>query len=180
MLAGEVGGGDLGGRALGEERAGRHRQGRGDRTEQAGGEDDVRAAGRAGHAGDDPEDRREAVVGAVDRAGDPAGPAVMPAFAAENPVQAHLGTGRNLLRRLDGERPTGVEVGERRDGAGAQLAEGDGVRLLLEPDLVEHAVGVGVAGRALLDLVSDLELERLLVGEQSVDRRNADLQAPPR
>jgi len=36
------------------------------------------------------------------------------------------------------------------------------MRLLLDAHLLEHAVGLEVTGRPLLDLVGDLKLERLL------------------
>ena len=82
---------DLGGRALGEIGAGRHRERRADRAEQARRSAPVRAAGRAREPGDEAEHRGEAVVGAVDRARDPAARAAVPALAAEDPSEPHRG-----------------------------------------------------------------------------------------
>src|SRR5205085_8966726 len=88
---------DLGRGALGEEGAGCHRKGRGDRPGKSGGEHEARAAGGAGDAGHDPEDRRKPVVGAVDRARDPAAALLVPGLAIEN-------AGEALLRARGGNR----------------------------------------------------------------------------
>ena len=86
-LARDVGRRDLVLGALGQERSGRHRQRRGDRARQAGGQHGAVAAGRARHAGDDPEHGGQPVVGAVDRAGDPARTGAVPLLASEDLVQ---------------------------------------------------------------------------------------------
>src|ERR1039458_7736437 len=128
----------------------------------------MRAARRAGEAGDQPEDRREPVVGAIDDPRDPAARPAMPALASEDPGEPNL----RALRAC-----TALD---RRHAPGAQLRERDGVLLLLVANLPEQHVGVRVAGRALLDLGRDLLLHRLLACEQAIDRRQACLQTPPR
>ena len=79
--------------SLGQKGAGGHRQRGGDRARQSGREDRARASRGARDAGHDPEHGGQPVVGAVDRAGDPAGAAGMPLLAAEDPVEPSAGSG---------------------------------------------------------------------------------------
>ncbi len=126
---------------------GTHRNRRGECAGQA--RDEHEIAGslvRRGGPGDDPEDRGQAVVDAVDRAPDPAPAAAVPCFATEDRVQRRLDV---AARRQSGD--TAAEEGP----------EGPGMLGVLAADLAEERIGGGVAGHlrmrsghpALLDLL---------------------------
>ena len=124
-----VGRRDLSLRALGEVGTRGHRETRGDRPEQACREHEARAPRRAGYAGHDAEHGGEAVVGAVDRAGDPARPGAVPGFAAEDTVEPALHAGRCSISGLMGD---------------LHRLERSRMALLFDADLLQHGVGVRV------------------------------------
>src|SRR4029453_12537117 len=102
----------------------------GPRPGGSGGEHHFAAARVAGHAGDDAEDRPEAVVDAVDRVADPAGAADVPALAAQD--------------RLEGRARC-------RDGATGERPADDRVIPLLDHRLFRDLAigGIGEAGHQL-------------------------------
>ena len=163
----DVGRGDFRLRALGQERARRHRQGRRHGAGQAGGEHEARPPGRAGDAADDAEHRGQAVVRAVDRARDPAAACLVPRLAPENPVEPRLRARYRHRRGLVTLRPL------------AHLLDRERVGALLLADLAQEPVGLGIAGRALVEVVDLVVLRGFARGEEPVDRRQARLGPEP-
>ena len=136
----------------------------------------ARAAGRARDAGHDPEHRSEPVVGAVDRARDPAGAGPVPLLASEDPVEPgpRPGMDRGPPRRRAEEAERAVA--HRRGITGARprahVGHGQRVRALLLADLAQQPIGLEVSGRALVEVVDLLVLGRLARGQQPVDGRD--------
>jgi hypothetical protein len=135
-------------------RARAHRQRARQRPGESGGEHHFAAARIAGHAGDDAEDRAEAVVDAVDRVADPAGAADVPALAAQN----------RLERRA-----------RRRDGATGERPQDDRVIPLLDHRLFRDLAigGIGEAGHQLLVFLFGFVLLLLEAMEHDVGIGNA-------
>ena len=181
-LALDVRGRDLGLGALGQERSGRHRQRRRDRARQPGGQHGARAAGRAGNAGDDPEHRGQPVVGAVDRARDPAAAGPVPLLAPEDPVEPGAGARYSQRRGVEARArsPICAPVRSSTDPEPARMSctasacERSSLRMSRSSPSVTR-----VAGRALVEVVDLLVLGRLARGEQPVDRRDPGLEAEP-
>src|SRR5436305_11228060 len=102
----------------------------------------MRSAGGARDSRDDPEYGCEAVVGAVDRARDPAAAGAVPALAPEDPIESGART-----RNREPQRAAAVRRSR------AHLLDGKRVRALLAADVSEQPVGFIVAGRALVQVV---------------------------
>src|SRR6202000_1542354 len=111
----------------------------------------------AGDTGDDPEHRREAIVGAVDRTADPAAAGLVPGLAADDLLEPVLS---ELLARAH------RRLGRRRGAvAGAEIADCHRMGTLLLADVTQERVGGGVAGRMFVETVDLLVLGRLAGGE---------------